>query len=110
MTMKKKELLTSISKEIEIQTCGLRFICVVGLHKGGGYAAFVNYGLCSELSVHDDDINYNTERIFQTFSMSKNVYLSSPDNYLYSISKTLSEEITPVVCGIKELEENKCLC
>lgn len=83
-------------KEVAISANGTSFLTLVGTHINGAYAAFINFGICVELSSYNE-CDYNSEQIYNALKRSEDIWLPKSKERLKALAKELSEAITPLV-------------
>lgn len=85
-------------KEVAISANGTSFLTLVGTHINGAYAAFINFGICAELSSYNE-CDYNSEKIYNALkhSVVGDIWLPKSEEQLKALAKELSEAITPLV-------------
>lgn len=84
------------ARKLQISTHDLTFLTIAGTHVDGAFAAFPGFGLSTELSKSGDQF-YNTNKLFEMFSLSSDPCLPKNTEGLYEIAKDLSKVISPLV-------------
>ena len=74
------------AKEMNINSHGLNFSCIYGIHINGGFVAILNWGVAAELSDNGCSVAYNTSKILEALER-------SPDVALLPTAQTARSEI-----------------
>lgn len=61
------------AREYSIDCHGLNFLCILGHHINGGYAAIINWGVSAELSSYKNSLAYNRQRLLEALERSPDV-------------------------------------
>lgn len=80
------------AREVTITGHGLSFLCMVGLHVNGAFAAIINFGVSAELSEYPDEIGYNSSQIVAALRQ------SNSKGWLPSNKTTLKELAHDLAC------------
>ncbi len=74
------------AKEKNVNSHGMRFLCIFGQYINGGYVAILNWGVAAELSDSGCSVAYNTSKILEALER-------SPDAALLPTAQTARSEI-----------------
>ena len=93
------------AQEVSISGHGLSFLCIVGLHVNGAFAAIINHGISAELSSFTDGIGYNTSQLVAALRHSNSKgWLPSNKTALRELAHDLACVFDTIIRELKETD------
>lgn len=80
-------------REVSIDCYGFSWLCLVGKHINGYFFAELHFGLATELSGFEEDI----DNIFACLKNHHDSFLTKNEEVLMKIAEELYETITPLI-------------
>lgn len=83
---------------ISVNYAGFNFQIIYGEYINGGYCCILNWGLSADLSAHNNDIFYNTERL-------ANAFLGVESNWESALALDIGRNLALAIQEAKEYAE-----